>query len=125
NNFASTGGGGLDVIGSASLTVTNTTFANNTVSGPGSVAGGGALIESAGGSTWSGVVFQNNSVTATSGTAQGGGIAVRPMLWEPDVVRGISQSTFTNNTAVSLGGGQGSGGAIYNTTGNLALGGTN
>jgi hypothetical protein len=109
NTAEGAGGGGIDLAGNVSATITNSKIANNSVTG--SFAGGG-ILSSAG--------RLNLTLDTVSGNsaATGGGLA------SSGVLTYVNESTFATNSATANGGGiddvstggGGSGFELYNST---------
>jgi CSLREA domain-containing protein len=123
NKSTIAGGGGVIYTGDGTVTITGSTFSNNTAASPasgGSSTGGGLLLANlfsatAANVTITGTTFDANTAgsAGSDARAQGGAIAVASSAMHVN----ISKSTFTNNKAIDDSGGSGQGGALFNEGG--------
>jgi CSLREA domain-containing protein len=104
-NAGSSNGGGIAIYYGGKLTVTNSTFANNTAPSP-SAYGGGGIYAYGGTVTVTNSTFDTNT---TLGVYGGGGI------YNVNGTLTVTNSTFANNTTNACGGG------IYNLNGTLTV----
>ena len=127
NKSTNQGGGGVTYTGDGTVTITNSTFSNNTAASPasgGSSTGGGLLLANLFSATTATVTITGTTFDAnTAGSAgsgaqsQGGAIAVASSAMHVN----ISKSTFTNNKALNGTGLSGQGGALFNDGGSLTV----
>ena len=123
NKSTNQGGGGVAYFGDGTVTITNSTFSNNTAASPasgGSSTGGGLLLANLFSATpatvtITGTTFDSNTAGSAGSDAQsqGGAIAVASSAMNVN----ISKSTFTNNKAINGTGPSGQGGALFNDGG--------
>jgi hypothetical protein len=118
NSSGQSFGGGIFMLSQSvisSLTATNSTFVNNSMtnnSGAGPDGGGAIMIETPAGSVhnFNSCIFNNNRVIGNSGNTYGGAIQLNVGTLN------IGSSTFVTNAASGQGG---SGGAIYTDSGTV------
>ena len=115
NNSTYYGGGGVGFKGTGSVTITGSTFDNNSVNGSSYATGGGAFVDTSGT-----VSISNSTFTNNYSYYGGGGVD----LHSNDVL--ISGSTFANNTSHNDSGGgasiesKGNGGNLFIRTSTFA-----
>ncbi len=123
NNTATTNGAALNVMNSANLILSNSTFTGNKTTATAKNKGGAALYMAVTNSTITNCTFTDNVVTGTDDGSLTGGAIIYYCLGAGDNVNTIDGCTFSGNGGVNFGGaiGIGDNGKTREKDGNLKV----